>query len=1337
MPVGKKRLVLIAAVAAALVGVPLVVLFLSLGSGAGARRDQFDSFLESASGQDTHAVERAISRLPQRGDLLRTRQVFERMLEASSESSERLAESRDGWVLAKEFWQTVLLSGVADLDDVVAVALGRLRHLGVLIHAREELFPGPEEMPTFRESEKLKKSLFGTELLEDLLSGDTPPVLLWDRANTAELADRPDEALDAVRAMSLEKVIGHWELDLRKYPLMKAELLGRIRRKLAENGATGARGEIDLDGGGEVTDEELRRDLDERTGNDRERRRSLYRALFLHHRDRYEDARRELDRFLELSEDADGGGAGLRPLDWQLATLYRALTLFESATGAYRRVQPPAATRERASESRERLERRLARLFAELRSLEDFDQVISRYFPQTRKERPLLAHLRSAVWGTPREQDAGRRGIVEFLRLNPRVVHRDDLAWWEAVASGEPLREPDRLMTLFRAGRIYDDLGDIDGLLDTARRMEFHITDEEELVYLEFLRTLHLARRRMLIEAWEKLRDILRRERLPAIIDRGFLIDLVEEVEEDMESLRRARRDLHQSADALERLQRSRDTIDPDVAVAADAWLWQVRFTGLLHDQHSRWGSFDALHRQLLDAIEVFDGMQRVSFFQERAWLALRDFIIRDFEELYFRGRSRDSAELLEQSLDLLDALAVMQHNRDDEQLVNVHARVHELLARIIGREHGREAARETWRRVGRMLRDAARKSPNDAYELVKEAARAFDRAGDPLRVLEIAAPRTRRGADRDLLELAAMAQVRLGDYEGAVQTFDRLLGTLARGDVPAVDFNVPALEANHAVVPDEVSRLFEFEEYVDPVNGVGPGVLIYSARKRALRWQAPSDARPGPEFVFDPNDVVVLESDQPHKTVVLVAVCNEDDFPEDDRAWEVLIDRRDSPLEPADVYFWRATARIHQARLPQFAGRDEIIEYGRALTARRTGSGDRRQAMAIIEIALRDAYGDPQLRAETEDRLRQKVAFYREGLMTPRTTARQQRRINERRIADLDAVVARLGTLDGALDLLRLRNLGFQSDLAPLFGELVREWIDRRPAEAKATFEQFARRQLDEDARRDLVFLCENFSSRDRTWKGAMYMRAYQYFRMAREQARLDARATSTTTTTAATADPAALEERARELLTRLALSFDNDEQSFPTWEPRALYLLGQLWASAERWDLAHHWFDRLARWNVEPHRKTLLREEVEEIDALKTSAAVARADASYRAGEHARALREYAAAEALVKHLPIVLWVHYQKGNCHVRLGERSEALKEFRRGQGLLQYAYRDAGNLEHWLTGARWKTVGDVLGGLLPDTAGEIAAGGGGSTSWYDHWRQLYAFKIKSLSPGGGA
>ncbi|MBI4584301.1 MAG: hypothetical protein HY717_09800 [Planctomycetes bacterium] len=1302
--------------AALLVGaaVGLPILIVKRGNPQAQLQRRFDAILEDLGSSDFIVVEKAVRSLAAQHDLLGQTALIEPLAKKFAERPLADAGAEGLLNLGYSFWKTIFDSDNWEVRKILSQSLSALRHRslinlqkGNLELLRDQSLCSPEQQSWI--ADKLLREFFGASARGKSQIG----LLLWDRAQLEELAGKVPEALDSLRQIKFNKVREHWEMaaDRERYVVLRADLMARIGRKVPPQASDASA----LEALNPDDDEEIQQFLK----TDPDRKIPLLQGIFSLHQGDAEKAVEELTQFLAKSgvpeqyQELPSVPGYLA----QLGLYWRAVAHHEAALQAYRQGRPAYLFKIQSEPARLRLKLRLLRHYFELDFQEDFILVLRDYFGGSQREKPLflaLGRLLEARRLPPSASanPSGERGdkdksdreahsilnqsILKFLKDHPGSLHADDRRWFESLAAGQAPGPPPILPTLFRVGRIYEELGEAAKLEKTIRQMEFFIEDEPQQFYVELLRSILLKNRGLMLEAWQVLQKLLNREKIPKEIDRGFLNTLVQELDRMTKGQAKVRQHIRAAEEEFRKLYQRRADFNPEVAVAAGVGLFGVRAGGQLMDPDPAWTTFQNNDKLLMEILGQLESQDRPSYFLERVWLDLKNHLVRSFQDHLQRGN-------YEETLDCLRWIGRIQRQPKGPQILRQKAMVYRDRARAIQEDAGRENARLDWQQAAELFTESFNRSSQD-ISLLKEAVAAFEESGDPVGILKAIELDIGKipSTERDLFLAIGKALVQVGEYQKGIQTLNRLIQIYWGVDLPTEELDRPfALGAHYPILlPDDLTAWLELDPVVDPANRTGTGQLFFDSKNHTLRWLSPGDRNPGPEVMVVEGDRIRLVSgDDPRKALILTVKLSRDggQIPPDSRIWEIRIAQRDFPAETAEAYLWRSIAQVQRVR--------SSAPFGETLTAadfirkHMLPEGDAVVQAGIREILEKlflDSYQIPELGESLKKRLQDAVDAWEEELegQSQKGAKNVQGEFMLQKRQLTSELKGRLDSADGAVALLRHQDSHLQARLGGINEDLVLKWLEKNGPTALEILQNLERRRLDAEARNNLIFLCEHFGNRHPVWQSAMFIRGYQLCRQAEEveAARPPA--------AAASPEPSRRKE-AREILERLVLASEGAPAS--QWVPMALFLLGNLASRARQWEEARGWFEQLAELEKSSLLRNLFPEDQQEVRHLIHAAWLAKADASFQLSQFSRSLEEYQKAATLLADSPLILWIQYQLGNCFQNLGRAQEALREFSLGKKLLAREFQSPDRRANWLTGDRRQSIASALNLLAQEDA----------------------------------
>jgi len=1268
----------------------------------------------------------------------------------------QIGVAEDRLLAAHSVWRSLILLGHPVGRALLSSELPRLRHTLLVLLARRER---PEELNVLGEGESgpWARRRLG-EMAVQLFQPPGPRnedmgALLWDRVNLEEMAGLGLEALASYRAVTYDRVRGHWELDsFATYCLAKADLLGRIRRWIGPEAA--------------AADPELAAHLD--PFKDRElssfRQESdgemahLLDGIDHYHRGNVIQAAEAFDRFLRpVQREAAADLTSTRAR--QLAGLLRAQMKLEAARQHFRSSEsislapgvggagggaagvegagvekvgaPPSSG---ASGERFERELRLARLLATLRLREDYESAAAELERKDRSVADLLAAAREALWG----DRAG--GAAALYKRIAALSHLKDAPAWSSLASGPP-EVSARL--LFEAAQLCDELGDRVRLDRLVERLEFSIEGKADAAYLAFLRALRRLRQGEVMEAWADLDRMLDLPEFPPGLSRREVARFMEGAEEASDHIGHARKLLESADQDLGFLRSRRLQVDPGISLMAGFSLWVARTEGETIDPARYVPRREASAILLGDLRTELAGIERLSYTLDRSWIDLRNTIGRSFSELRRAGRHDAALMRLETLRKIVAEGSAGRFARDEAYLRRDRGHSREVAGDHAGAADDYRRAGDLFLEVAERELEGAEKSAGDlpGEGARMEAARVFERAGDRGGVIRALTPIEGISRDQVILLRQANALLSKGELARAQRTLRRsaAFGTQLTADLENPED--PALLSSHYFrdLPADLHLWLDVYPYVHPVNGLGMGRLRYDPIQRTLEWQAPGDPRYGaPVFVAE-GETARLHSSDLEKTLLASPRRGgrESLFPTQRKEWELLLARRDAPLDPIqlDVRLGLAEVALRQARAPDFGDVEEALGFAeRNLGA--TGSPSIRTAVhALVEKSIDGLYAKPAVRPRVQGALDEAVAFWakwieREVLShlsvaeSQKTWLRQaQRRLDELRAAASDPSRLR--------EFLRNGDPQVHERLRSLYGTLLRAVLDDEgpKGNAQATLKELRRIQLDAAAKEDLLFLCEHAGNRSGVWRKAMYWRAYQLDRQVEEGARAAGdRAVLGPPPAAAT-----LLDEARDIYERLILS--SSLADGPDWLARAHLALARHEIRRGRNDAARRWLDRVADADTATLGRGLFSEAREDLNESARQAAFGRADLARSQNDLQGAIGAYADAIERYPNSPLVLWGLLQLGTVYEHLGQPEEAFREYQRGKDLLAGVFSSPKSLANWLGGSRDELRQRVQASLPPAAAqpilGALAAAPSASPG-RGFWERLFDDRMRGLS-----
>ncbi len=1225
-----------------------------------------------------------------------------------------LAEDR--LLAAQGVWRSLVLLGHPVGLKLLSSELPRLRHALLVLLAQRER---PEELDILGEGESGPRAR--RRLGEMAVQVFQPPgpkheelgALLWDRVNLEEMAGLGPEALASYRALTYDRVRGHWELDsFATYCMAKADVLGRIRRWIGPDAA--------------AADPELAAQLDpakdlelasfrEENGGEMAH---LLDGIDLYHRGDPLRAVAAFDRFLRPPEgdaaaDLTSGRAR------QLAGLLRAQMKLEAARQHFRSSEsislPPggggmgggAAGGPDGGAAGERFERelRLARLLATLHLREDYENVAAELERKDRSVAGLLAAAREALWG---DRAGGAASLEKHILA---LSHLKEAPAWSSLASNPP-QVSARL--LFETAQLCDELSDLARLDRLVERIEFTIEREADAAYLAFLRAVRRLRRGEVMEAWADLDRMLDLPEFPPGLGRRDVARFMEGAEEASDHIAHARKFLDGADQELGLLRSRRLQVDPGIFLMAGLSLWVARTEGETIDPSSYAPRREASVILLNDLRAELAGIERLSYTLDRSWVDVRNALGRSFSDLRRSGR-HDAALMRLGSLRKLVAEGSAGRFARDE----AYLRRDRGLSREAAGDHA--GAFEDYRRAGDLFLDVAERElggiekpmgnlPGESARM--ESARAFERAGDRGGVIRALTPIEGITRDQVILLRQANALLSKGELARAQRVLRR---SVAFGNQLTADLESPedpALLTSHHFrdLPADLHLWLDAYPFVHPINGLGVGRLRYDPVQRTLAWQAPSDPRYGsPVFIVEGETARLLSSD-PEKTLLVSPRRGgrESLLPTQRKEWELVLARRDAPLDPIqlDVRLGLAEVALRQARTPEFGDPADALAFAeRNLEA--AGSPAIRAALhAMVEKSIEGLYGKPDVRPRIQGAVDEAIAAWakwieREELSHLSVSEGQKTWLREtrRRLEEVRAAGSDAGRLRG---LIRKGDPQVHERLRHVYRTVLQAVLDQEGPKgpSRATLAELRRAQLDAEAREDLLFLCEHTGNRSGVWRRAMYWRAYQLDRQVEEAAR----ATADRTILGPPPAAAILLEEARDIYERLLSS--SSLADGPDWLARAHLALSRLEVRRGRVDAARRWLDRVADADIATLGRGLFPEAREDLKESARQAAFNRADLARSQNDLHGAAGAYGEAIERYPNSPLVLWGLLQLGTVYELLGQPDEAFREYQRGKDLLAGIFSSPKALANWLGGSRDELRERVQASLPPAAAQPI-------------------------------
>lgn len=1268
---------------------------------SGAR--EFTQLLRDLESPVVSTAMHAALKVPRRRELFWRPERFSEMgrLYSGDRISVDLGEERLG--VARTFWRGIFaLQSPAGLH-FVPPGLSSLRHAYLLLRAQEERPEALEDLSP-GEGGPSQSAAMG-DLVKEIFRLPAPSrenlgPLLWDRANLEEMGGKAAEALESFRLLNYDRVRDHPEFDGRfSYLIAKADLLGRIRKRFSASDIKASPAlEKELGLGADAELSSFRAEDGGAMG-------PLIDGIDLLHRGEFQDADRILSGYLQDAEE--GSGKGVLPglvisRARQRAALLRSMARMAGAEQSYRSgeaftVAPAAST----VASRGVLSLRLARLLAALSLREEFDSLaadLGRGDPGTTA---LFDAVAGAVWGDPQHGGARLREVLESRKDLPEKEA------WEELASGPPAPDP---RGYFEAGQICDELGDVARLERIIGHLEFAVEKETEVAYLAFLRAVLRLRRGEVVEAWADLEKCLDRPTFPPGLSRQAVARFMEGAEKAADALARTRGLLEAVDRELSSLRALRKEIDPGVALGAAMKLWAARTAGeAVHPAY--FGPRSASTPELLSGIEAELKAARHSYEIDRAWIDLRNAVGRSFRRLA-------QANQLDAALSRLDEL---------RRLVRGSAGIFGREEAEIRLERGmrmeamdRKKALADFHRAGELFLEVAREEDASggvlgsaaAEEPRRDAANAFERAGDPEALIRAFAPIEASCRDEDLLIRFARALLARGELARAREVLWR---ALALGEEVVQVVEEPGdpihLGGYHfSDPPEELTAWLDLYPFVDPINGTGSGRLRYQPGKRTLEWRAPGESRFGPPVFLPDGEMVRLSSgDDPQKTILVGAGPSKAErkpFPIERGEWELAIVFREFPVDPLqlEARLALAEATLRLARIQRFDGAPEAAAFIERHLGGGGDAGIRKALASLIGQTLTDLYREPPsaaiLKTELDRQLSAWRRWVREEAAPTHLSSDDRREWLQKLSGRLDEISGRTGDGARVAEFLRQGEPEIQERLRSFKVSVIRLLLEREnfAGPVRATLEELSRDLLDSQAREELYFLCEHVGNRSPLWRRATYLRAFQLERRAEEAAS----ARGDRAVLGPPGDPAALAAEAREVYQRL-LSVAAFEDG-PDWIARAHVSLARLLARSGRIHDAKGLLDRLAEANVEGLGAQLPPPGQAELGELSVMADFFRADLAHRSGDLVEAARLYAGAIQKHPGSPRVLWAHLQLGADYEAQGLPEDAYREYQKGKELLAGRFAEPEVLAGWLRGGRSEVL-ESIGRTFPSPEGK--------------------------------
>jgi tetratricopeptide (TPR) repeat protein len=1315
---------------------------------------EYARYLEKLSSPDTGQAAQAAAELLDRRDLLARP---DRLADAAVPFSgpRLLGSTGERLDAARTFWRNILLLGERTGLLLFPPELTRLRHAIILDAARRET---PREVELLAEGEGGPRILLALEeLATRLFSSPVPPRealggLLWDRANLEEMAGLALDALESCRQLSCEKVYQREFADRPSFIIAKADLLGRIARRIPADAL--------------ARDPSLAVAIDPRKDEELEKFRSeeggafglILDGIHLFHRGDPLGAAAAFDRYLAAQRKESGNEADPFPIHTrilQTVGILRATARLEAARAAFREAEAVASPAPLIGLAARRfLELRRARILAAVGLRAEFEDVRGDFPPGDIEGARFLSALAETVWGDR------PRGAAELQKLVAGKSDLPDAAAWEEIASG--LRPPLQ-RALFEVGRACDELGDLSRLERTIARLESAVETEAEEGYLAFLRAVLRFRRGEVAEAWGDLERLLETPSFPPGLSRRDVARFMGEAEEAADLLTRARSLIDGAERDLTFLRARAKEIDGTLARIVSIRLWIARIEGEAIDPAGfgpRRKAAADLFADLRDELAVED---EIPYAFDRAWIDIRNAAARNFRAL---ARARRFDEALERLGDLSSLLGAGGRRA----LLPEEAAVLRDRAAFRDSTGDQEGAVADLRRSGELFLAVAdvgqgeSEKPEGGVRARAEGSAALERAGDPEGVIRALAPVEHASRDPALLLRLGKALLARGELRRAREVLRR---SLATGQVIEQVVEEPGDPVNlgghfFREPPADLLSWLELYSFVDPANGTGAGRLRFDAVRRTVQWRAPGESRYGrPVFLEEEEAARVQSGDDTRKAIFVTPrrKTGEDTFPAGNGEWELVIASREALVDPVglEARLADAEATIRLARLPRFEDDAEALEFAaRGLE----GAGQPRLRTclcAMVEKSLGVLLGEPSPAAgELRDEFDRAIAAWRSEIAEERASQgiAPAGRLDwleelEKEIDALAAAASDPARLEEALarDTHRSREKLRSFYRTALRALLAKEGAGGR---TRGTIDELARDLLDEEARDDLLFLCENLGNRSAIWKRAMYLRAVQAERRAEESrsgmlhptCSLEAShvgypasharypAAGDRSVLGAPPDPAGLIEEARDIYSRLLAVAGLADG--PEWIARSIHALARIEGSAGRTAEARSLLDRLADGNPTDLGKGVLPSERVVVERFIRSAAFERADLARRTGDTAEAARLYADAIARHGRSSLALWGHLQLGACYEEQGLSDEAYREYRKGKGLLADGL-SPGGLDRWPREERARLAEGLRAAFPAGDAEKAVAAieGKGAGGERELWARLFDERLKAL------